>query len=199
MAATLLFIRHAAHIHLNRQLSGRMPDVPLSDEGRAQAAALGHRLVDAGVGHIWTSPLDRTVATATQIAQTCGLPDPEPVDDLIEIDMGEWTGRAFGTFGDDPAWRAWNEQRGTARIPGGETMAEAQARIAGVIGRAVRDHDGQTLALVTHSDMIKAAVAHVLDLSLDRIGRLDIEPASVSRVVVGDWGGRVMSLNEGVY
>jgi broad specificity phosphatase PhoE len=199
VAATLLLIRHAAHIHFNRQLSGRMPGVPLSDEGRAQAAALGQRLVDAGVQHIWTSPLDRTVATAEAVAQTCGLPRPEPVDALIEIDMGDWTGRAFGTFGDDPAWREWNEQRGTARIPGGETMGEAQARIVGAMERAAREHDGETIALVTHSDMIKAAVAHVLGLALDHVGRLDIEPASVTRVVIGDWGAKIMTMNEGVY
>ena len=199
MAATLLLIRHAAHIHFNRQLSGRMPGVPLSDEGREQAAALGQRLVDAGVQHLWTSPLDRTVATAKAVAQACGLPGPEVVDDLVEIDMGDWTGREFGTFGDDPDWRAWNEQRGTARIPNGESMAEAQSRIVAVMERARRKHDGETVAIVSHSDMIKAAICHALGLSLDHMGRFDIEPASVSRVVIGDWGSKVMTLNEGVY
>ncbi|MBB5714843.1 histidine phosphatase family protein [Sphingomonas aerophila] len=199
MAATLLLIRHAAHIHFNRQLSGRMPGVPLSGEGREQAAALGHRLADAGVQHLWTSPLDRTVATAEAIATHCGLPEPRVVYDLVEIDMGDWTGRAFGTFGDDPDWRAWNEQRATARIPGGESMAEAQSRIVSIMERALREHDGETVAIVSHSDMIKAAICHALGLSLDGMSRFDIEPASVSRIVIGDWGSKVMTLNEGVY
>lgn len=197
MAATLLLIRHAAHIHLDRKLSGRMAGVPLSEEGCRQAEALGRKLADAGVSRILASPLDRTMATANAIAQHCGLPEPEAAEALIEIDMGDWTGRAFGTFGDDPAWRAWNEERDTARIPGGETMAEAQARIVGLMKRLAASHDEQTVALVSHSDMIKGAVAHVLDLGLQRTGNFQIDPASVTRIVMGDWGGKVVRLNEG--
>lgn len=175
-----------------------MANVPLSEEGRVQAAALGRRLAAERVQHIFSSPLDRTIATAREIAGCCSLPEPEVAEPLIEIDMGEWTGREFGTFGEDPAWRAWNEERATARIPGGETMAEAQARIVSFMDDAVRRHDEQVIAIVSHADLIKAAVCHVLGLDLGKMGRFDIDPASVTRVVAGDWGARIMRLNEGV-
>jgi broad specificity phosphatase PhoE len=196
VAATLLLIRHAAHIHLDRKLSGRMPGVPLSDAGRVQAAALGRYLAGAGLTAVECSPLDRTCETAAAIAGAAGLSPPKCVDLLVEIDMGDWTGREFGTFGDDPAWTAWNAARGTARIPGGETMAEAQARIAAHLDTIARERDGETIALVTHADMIKAAVAHVLGLPLDNLLRFEIAPASVTRVVVGEWGAKLLSLNE---
>ncbi|SEM57796.1 probable phosphoglycerate mutase [Sphingomonas gellani] len=198
MAATLFLVRHAAHIHLNLRLSGRLADIPLSEAGRQQASALAIRLSRASLRHVFCSPLDRTRETADAIAAACGIGPAEVAEPLMEIDMGDWTGRAFDTFGDDPAWRAWNEQRGTARIPGGETMAEAQARIVGFMTEVAARHDGQAVALVSHADMIKAAVCHVLNLSLDDVGRFDIDPASVTQVVLGDWGGRVMRLNEGV-
>lgn len=175
-----------------------MAGVPLSDEGHAQAATLARRLADEHVQHILCSPLDRTLTTARAIAESCSLPEPEIAEPLIELDMGEWTGRAFGTFGDDPAWRAWNEERATFRIPGGETMAEAQARIVAFMTEVARRYDGQTVAMVTHSDMIKAAVCHVLGLDLGQMSRFDIDPASVTRVVIGDWGGKILRLNEGV-
>ena len=196
MAATLLLIRHAAHIHLDRKLSGRLPGVPLSETGRTQAAALGRYLAGDELSAVECSPLDRTCETAEAVAAAAGLPSPARVDALIEINMGEWTGRALDSFGDEPAWTAWNERRGTARIPGGETMAEAQARIAAHIERLARERDGETIALVTHADMIKAAVAHVLGLPLDHLLRFEIAPASVTRMVVGDWGGKLLSLNE---
>lgn len=161
----------------------------------AQAAALGAALVGQGITRIECSPLTRTCQTAQAIADACGLPAPTLVDALLEIDMGEWTGAAFGTL-HGPAWDAWNNRRGTARIPGGETMAEAQARIVGHIDRLARDADGQVIALVSHSDMIRAGVAHVLGLPLDNLLRFDIAPASVSRAVVGDWGAKLLSLNE---
>lgn len=196
MTATILLVRHAAHVDLDRRLSGRRPDVALSDEGRAQATALGRALAGRGIERAECSPLDRTRDTAAAIAHACALPPPTPVEALIEIDMGEWTGRALDGFGDDPAWLAWNEQRGTARIPGGETMAEAQARIVGHLAATATARAGETVAMVTHSDMIRAAVAHVLGLPLDHLLRFDIDPASVTGVVWGDWGARLLWLNE---
>ncbi|MFS0770900.1 histidine phosphatase family protein [Sphingomonas sp. 1P08PE] len=196
MTATVLLVRHAAHIHLDRRLSGRMPGVPLSDDGRRQAAALARALAGRGLTAVECSPLDRTRETAAAIAVAAGLPDPVAVDALVEIDLGDWTGRAFGSFDDDPAWRDWNEHRGTARIPGGETMAEAQARIVGHLERIGRTRPGDTIALVTHSDMIRAAIAWVLGLPLDHLLRFDIDPASISPLVIGDWGARLLGLNE---
>ena len=191
MTVTVLLVRHAAHVDLDGRLSGRRVDVALSDIGRAQAAALGQALAGRGIDRVECSPLDRTRDTAAAIARVCALPPPLPVEALVEIDMGDWTGRALDGFGDDPAWRDWNERRASARIPGGETMAEAQARIVGHLRTL---HEG-TVALVTHSDMIRAAVAHVLGLSLDNLLRFDIDPASVTTVVMGDWGARLLSLN----
>lgn len=173
-----------------------MPGVPLSDDGRAQAAALGKRLARERIDRVAYSPLERTRDTAIAITEAGGLADPVATDALIEVDMGDWTGAAFGTL-HGPAWDAWNERRGTARIPGGETMAEAQARIVGYMtDAAAASDDGATIALVTHSDMIRAAVAHAIGLDLGNLLRFDIGPASVSRMVVGEWGSRLVSLNE---
>lgn len=203
MTATFLLIRHAAHVHLDRRLSGRMHGVPLSDAGRAQAHALGRALraatierrSDRPIDRIACSPLERTRDTAAAIATACDLPPPEPVEALVEIDMGDWTGAAFGTLA-GPEWEAWNGSRGTARIPGGETMAEAQDRILGHMRAIAAAEDGAVIALVTHSDMIRAAVAGAIGLGLDNLLRFDIAPASVSRIVLGDWGARLVSLNE---
>ncbi len=197
MTATFLLIRHAAHVHLDRRLSGRMHGVALSGEGHAQAAALGRGLRGERIDRIACSPLERTRDTAAAIAEACGLAAPIPVGALIEIDMGDWTGAAFGTLA-GPAWDDWNGSRGTARIPDGETMAEAQARIAGYMHAVAAAEDGAVIALVTHSDMIRAAVADAIGLPLDNLLRFDVAPASVSRVVLGDWGARLLSLNERV-
>lgn len=196
VTATFLLIRHAAHVHLDRRLSGRLPGVALSETGRAQAEALGRGLKGERVDRIACSPLERTRDTAAAIAAACHLPPPEPVEALIEIDMGAWTGAAFDTLS-GPAWDAWNGARGTARIPGGETMAEAQGRITGYMRTtASAGGDGTVIALVTHSDMIRAAVADAIGLPLDHLLRFEVAPASVSRVVMGDWGARLLSLNE---
>lgn len=193
MTATILLVRHAAHADLDRRLSGRGEGVPLTDVGREQASRLAQRLARRGVTRVECSPLDRTRDTAEVVARACGVAPPTPVEALIEIDMGDWTGRAFDSFGDDPDWRAWNGHRATARIPGGETMAEAQARI---VGRLASVADDETVVMVTHSDMIRATVAHVLGLSLDNLLRFDIDPASITGIATGAWGAKLLWLND---
>ncbi len=196
VTATFLLIRHAAHVHLDRRLSGRMPDVSLSLAGRTQAAALGRALAAERIDRLVCSPLERTRDTAVAIAAGRTAPlDVEPAEALTEIDMGDWTGAAFGSL-HGPDWDAWNSQRGSARIPGGETMAEAQARIVGFLRDAANAPGDRTIAVVSHADMIRGAVAQVLGLPLDNVLRFDIAPASVSRIVIGDWGMRLISINE---
>lgn len=172
-----------------------MPEVPLSETGREQARRLATSLSPEPIGRVIASPLDRTRETAQAIADTHGLA-VETDKSLREIDLGDWTGRTLDGFGDDPEWRAWNTQRGTARIPGGETMAEATGRIVGLLNRLAHEPADATIAIVSHSDMIRGAVAHVLGLPLDNLLRFDIHPASVTRVVWGDWGAKLTSLNE---
>ena len=174
-----------------------MPGVPLSNVGRAQADRLGAALAAERIDRIVASPLERTQETAAAIAAAQATRPPIETDDaLVEIDMGTWTGAPIGGFGDDPQWHAWNAERGTARIPNGETMAEATARIVGCLERLARDRAGETIALVSHSDMIRGAVATVIGLSLQLLLRFEIAPASVTRIDWGDWGTRLISLNE---
>lgn len=195
MTATLLLIRHAAHEQLGQVLSGRTAGVPLSEAGRAQAAALGERLAHEPLAAIHSSPVDRARATAAAIARASGAA-VEVAAALDEIDFGAWAGMRFDALDADPAWSAWNTRRSTACPPGGETMATAQARAWGYVEGVAARFAGRTVALVSHADVLKAVVARALGLSLDKLLAFDIDPASVSRMVMGDWGARVMSLNE---
>ena len=196
MTATILLVRHAAHDHLGRILSGRMPGVPLSGAGRAQAAALGARLSAEPLRAIQSSPVQRARETADAIAAAAGGCNVTQADALDEIDFGGWTGATFAALEEDAAWRHWNAARSQACPPGGETMAQAGARLMRHAAALAARHDGAMIALVSHCDVIRAAVAGWLGLSLDHALRFDIDPASVSRIAMGEWGARVMTLNE---
>jgi probable phosphoglycerate mutase len=52
------------------------------------------------------------------------------------------------------------------------------------------------LVLVSHSDVIKAAILFHLGMSLDLFSRIELAPGSVSTLIVGDWGAKLVSLNE---
>ena len=69
-------------------------DVPLSEEGRAQAEALGKNLVVDHVDAIYASDLTRAMETAAPLAERFGLPViPDP--QLRELNFGAWEGRNF--------------------------------------------------------------------------------------------------------
>jgi broad specificity phosphatase PhoE len=198
MSATIFLVRHAAHVELGRVLSGRRRDVALSREGLDQAAILADLLGTEAIAAVYASPRERAWYTARDIAEPHGL-KPELAEDLDEVDFGDWTGAEFAALEAEPAWQDWNERRGSARCPGGETMAEAAARAWACIAEIARLHDGEQIVAVSHGDIIRALIARVLGLPLDNLLRFDVDPASVSRIAVGNWGSRVLSVNERLY
>lgn len=195
MTLTLFFIRHAAHDDVGRFLAGRSEPVTLGEAGREQASRLAERLRQEEIAEIYTSPRTRTRETAAAIATACGLGPPKASEALDEIDFGHWSGKDFGSLNGDPLWRRWNTTRSLVRTPGGETILEVQSRVFRLIEGLLETGDGKRIALVSHADVIKAAVSHVLGLSPDTWPRFDIAPASVTTLTVGNWGAKVFTLN----
>lgn len=187
----MYLIRHGAHAHLGHTLSGRQPGLPLTDEGRAQALALGERLAGEGLTAIHSSPVQRARETADAIGAACGLPVADTAA-LDEIDFGDWTGRSFAELDADPAWQEWNGRRATARAPGGERMNEALDRASAHLSALGAD---ERVAVVTHCDIIRGVVCRVLGLSVDHFQRFAIDPASVTRLR-SDAHTPLLSLNE---
>jgi probable phosphoglycerate mutase len=191
---TFLLVRHAMHSDYGRRLSGRS-QAPLTAEGRRQAVALGAMLATEGIDAVHTSPCLRAVETARAVAGAAGA-RLEISEALDEIDFGAWTGSAFSSLESDPHWMDWNARRSASRPPGGESMAEAADRIAAHMERLVRERPDLTVALVTHADMIRGLVARCLGLPLDNLLRMEVGPASVTRIEAGPWGMKLVSLNE---
>jgi probable phosphoglycerate mutase len=194
--ATVLLIRHAAHDQLGSVLSGRSEGLGLSQDGRRQAEGLARVLGPAPIEVLESSPVRRARETADAIARRRRGLVVMQESALQEIDFGEWTGRSFLELSGDPQWNRWNSARAVSRAPGGESMAAAQQRIRAHIEQAAERWGSATVAMVSHADIIRAAVAWVLDLSLDAILRFVVSPGSVTRLRVGKWGAELQSLNE---
>ena len=196
MTATFFLIRHAAHDNVGTFLAGRTAGISLGDAGRSQVQRLAQRLRHEEINAIYTSPRERTRETAVGIASACDLSLPQTDDALDEVNFGNWSGKTFEVLNDDPLWRRWNISRSLTRTPGGETMLDVQTRIFGLMETLTSVGNDRRIALVSHADVIKSAVCHVLGLPIDAWPRFDIAPASVTTVAIGDWGAKVMTLNE---
>jgi probable phosphoglycerate mutase len=198
VTATILLIRHAAHVELGRTLSGRRRDVALSGEGLEQAEIVADLLSVEPIAAVYSSPRERAYYTARAIAEAHEL-KAQIADGLDELDFGDWTGMRFDELEGDPVWSEWNEARGSARPPNGESMDEAVDRAARALEAIAADHDGATIACVSHCDIIRGLIAYYLGLPLDNMLRFDTDPASVSRLALGNWGARIMTVNERLY
>ena len=190
----LLLIRHAQNDWVGERLAGWTPGVHLNEVGRAQAATLAQQLAEVPLAAIYSSPLERTLETAQPLAETWDLA-VEVREGLGEARYGDWTGRNLEELQKEELWPVVQVYPGGARFPGGESMREVQARIVAEID-AIRDgHAGQTVAVVSHSDPIKMAVAHYAGLPLDLFQRLTIAPASVTAFAFTKFGPRLLCLN----
>lgn len=196
MTATFFLVRHAAHDDVGRFLAGRADGVVLSEPGLAQARRLATRMGHEEFAAIYASPRERAQQTASAIAAANGRGPVRTADALDEVDFGYWTGKTFDDLNSDPLWQRWNSLRSLARTPGGETMLDVQQRAFAFVEALAADPGDRRLVLVSHADVIKAVVSHVLGLPADAWRRFDVAPASVTTVVVGDWGAKLLTLNE---
>lgn len=190
-----LLIRHAVTDAIGKNLSGRMAGIHLNEEGEAQAQDLAHRLAVLPIEAIYCSPVDRARQTAEPIAKVLQLQTIMRTD-FQEIDYGEWTGETITGLSAQPQFALFNSFRSNTRIPGGETMLEAQARFISGLQKLAAKHMGRTVAVVSHSDMIKAALAFYLGIPLDMMQRIEISPASVSLLELYEETARVLLVNE---
>jgi probable phosphoglycerate mutase len=195
VTTTFFLVRHAAHDRVASVLCGRMPGVSLGPRGHEQARRVAARLSTENVASVQSSALERARQTAEPIAG-CVARNVELNDGIMEVDFGAWSGRSFEDLERDPRWASWNKARAVSRPPGGETMLEAQARIVGAIERLESVYRDRAVVLVSHADVIKAALLYHLGLPIDAFARFDIDAASISTLVVGSWGSKVVRLNE---
>jgi broad specificity phosphatase PhoE len=194
---TFFLVRHALHVLGSGVLAGRNAAARLSEEGHRQAAELARRLRCEHVTAVHSSPQQRTLETARLIAQQSQLP-LEVVPALDEVDFGSWAGKSFAELDGDSRWACWNAERDIASTPGGDTMRAIADRITGHMEQCrARDPEG-CVVLVSHAEPIRAAILHYRRLPFREFFRVEIDPASITQLVLDDTGATVPSLNERV-
>jgi probable phosphomutase (TIGR03848 family) len=180
----LLLLRHGVTEHTGARLSGWLAGVHLSAAGQQQARALAERLAPVPIDAVYASPLERCTETAAEVAEPRGL-KVDTVEDLGEVRYGAWTGRTLKEVAKEPAWKVVQGNFSAARFPEGESIFELQARAVVAVERLREAHQGQTVAVCSHADVIKVLAGHYLGLHLDLCQRLVVSPASLTAFAFG--------------
>ncbi|HEX7332531.1 MAG TPA: histidine phosphatase family protein [Pyrinomonadaceae bacterium] len=191
---TFFLIRHASCSGLGHKLWGRSPGVCLNEKGKFQAQQLAQRFNGIKLQALYSSPLERALETADTLAQNMKL-DVKKNYALNEIDYGDWTGKTFEILSTDERWRRYNARRSTTIIPGGESFLDVQNRIVKELDVLSRQHTNARVALVSHADIIRAAVAYFTATPIDMIERLEISPCSVSVLGLDEESATLLTIN----
>lgn len=193
--ALVLLVRHALAEGTGRRLVGRTPSIYLSDAGREQAGRLARRLAPLPIVAVYASPLERCVQTAEALVAGRRI-QVRLEGGLNEVDYGSWTGRSIARARTTRLWKQVQHHPGSARFPGGESLAETQRRSVGTIDDVAERHGRRTVALVTHGDVIRLALAHYVGVHIDLFQRIHVSPASVSALELGAGPPRIVRLND---
>jgi len=195
---TVLFLlRHGENDWVGKRLPGWTPGIHLNERGRAQAGALARLLQPVKLEAIYSSPLERTMETAEPIARAAEL-RVRVREALADVRPGDWQGQSLRSLRHRKLWPVIQHTPSLARFPGGESFTEAQARIVAELDSIRAAHPGPraAVACVSHADVIRLAIAHYLGLHLDLFQRLNIDPASISVLWIGESSARLVRLND---
>ena len=168
---------------VQKRYAGRS-DVPLTQSGLQQAAAAAKRLASAGLDVIVASPLQRTVATASEVAAVTGV---QVVTDegFRETDFGVWDGLTFAEVRQRwPAELATWLADPAVPPPGGESLADVSIRVTEALRRVLAGHPRQRVLIVSHVTPIKTLVAAALLAPPAALYRMHLDVAALCEI---DW------------
>ena len=198
----LVLIRHA-HSEANAAgiLSGRLPNVHLSEKGVAQSENLAVRLGNFPLSSLRISPMERCFETISPWINSVVLPNypkfqPQLDPNLTEFDYGTWSGKKLAMLSKNKLWKIVQESPSRMYFPDGEGIAQMQARAMTSVHEAVSAKGKGSAVIVSHGDVIKSIVASALGLHLDEFQRIVIDPASVSIIDFSTTKPRTLLLND---
>ena len=194
----ITFVCHGATIYSEE---GRFSDAenypPLSESGEEEMKSISNYIKARGVKNdvIYSSPAVRTTQSAEFISKIFKK-DYIVVDDLKPRECGKWNGLTFNQiFEKYPG--------GFEKIlsePDKRTVADAESsvdfinRVKVVIDRLVEENIGNRIIIVTHPEVIQAAICAALEINADKLPKIFIRTGSVTQIsYFEEWASLVYS------
>jgi broad specificity phosphatase PhoE len=197
ISTRFILIRHG-ETEWNRQdrFRGRS-DVPLNENGLAQAEKIAARFANVKINAVYTSPLPRAIQTAVPLAAMHHL-EIEQTADLLDIDYGAWEGMArediLAKFPD--LYAQWVKSPGKVKFPGGESVRQVRLRVEKLLSNLCEDHLGKTIALVSHRVTCHIILCVAFGLPNDALWHLRQDVGCINEFELRDGAYVVTLMNE---
>ena len=195
---TVVLVRHGrTHLTESKRISGRGGEDPkLSDLGRLDARLVADALKQIGNSGPWSylnpisaivaSPIQRTLDTANIISNELGL-GVSVNENIAEISFGDWDGHT-----NDEVKAKWPQEfaawQGSWDVapPNGESLAEFDARVLKGLYEIVEEHQGKSVAVVSHVMPIRGMTRKAIEGGISAYWAPQISPCSIT--ILRFWG-----------
>lgn len=182
----LTLVRHTS-LQIASGICYGQTDIDVGASFWNEANQLKMKLVGAQYDAVYASPLQRCVKLA--LALDLG----EPITDarLMELNFGDWETRTWDDIPRD-LFDAWAQDYANLAPPKGETFGQLQQRATHFLEELKLQNAGKHVLLVTHGGLIRALLAHVLNMQIKGLFRFNIDYASVTEL---DFSEKVPKIN----
>jgi probable phosphoglycerate mutase len=187
----IILIRHGQTAWNKVERIRGQVDIPLDEEGLAQAEATADRVASQhSPVAVYCSPLQRAVQTAQPIARLLGQ-QVRPVDGFNDMNFGLWQGQSPEEAAE--RWPAlfgtWLKQPHLVTIPEGESLDLARGRSVAALHQVIQRHSGESVVIVGHTAINRVLLCAVLGIDNSNYWRIGQDTCAIN---VFDW-------NEGVF
>jgi probable phosphoglycerate mutase len=194
----VLLIRHGHVEGIEPQQFRGRADLPLTRRGQIEAQAVARRIASEwSATALYTSPMQRCIATGAAIGQACGL-EPRILDDLNDIHYGAWQYKTYEDMKDaDPRlFAAWLATPHLVRFPEGDSLQDLLARTADALRYVLEMHADETVVLVAHDSTNRALLLQLVDQPLSAYWRLAQEPCCINEIEIARGQMRILRVND---
>ena len=180
LETTVFLIHHGTtDWHRDSKLLGRR-DIPLNEEGVAQAERLAEALDGIRIAEVISSPLQRALHTAEIIGKRF---DIETARDnrIIDFKLGDWEGQSPGSILDTEEYRQFLANPLSTSMPQGESYQEVKRRAVGAVEQSIEDNpSGAAIAIITHARVVRVLLTHYMGAPPATYHRLQVNPGTIS-------------------
>jgi broad specificity phosphatase PhoE len=180
----LILVRHGeVEETYHKVFGGSKIDMALSPLGHAQGTAVAQWFSSNAIHAVYASPMLRVKQTMAPLLSSKNI-TPIILDDLREVDFGEWTGlrwdevkELFGVSAFD-----WLEVLDKGELPGGESAHHLKERVRPCLDRILSESGPGRSVVFCHGGIIRVILSLLLDLPLARMAHFNIEYGSITVV-----------------
>ncbi len=182
----LTLIRHTS-LQIPSGICYGQTDVDVGENFWVEANQLKTKLINKKFDAIYSSPLQRCL----KLSNALNLGDATEDARLKELHFGDWEMQAWDDIPRDK-FDVWANDYANLAPPNGESFGQLQNRALNFLQQLKQKNTGKHILVVTHGGLIRALLAHILNMELKGLFRFNIDYASVTEL---DFNSTVPKIN----